>query len=60
MQCSIIERAFEIARSGVAAGPDEIAKFLVREGYLDVHQQLGGITIRKQLREVCRTAKSDR
>jgi hypothetical protein len=57
MLCNIIERAFELARSGTVLGPDDIAKRLAHEGYPDVHQQLGGITIRKQLREICRTAE---
>jgi hypothetical protein len=34
-----------------------LQKKLVQEGYSEVHLQLGGITIRKQLREACRASK---
>jgi hypothetical protein len=52
---TVIERAFELARSGDIQQFDEIPPALIGEGYADVHQQLGGATIRKQLRELCRT-----
>jgi hypothetical protein len=57
---SVIERAFELARSGDIQQFDEIPPALIGEGYADVHQQLGGATIRKQLRELCRTAIANR
>jgi hypothetical protein len=52
----VIERAYEIARSGDVQQFDEIPRILIGEGYADVHQQLGGATIRRQLRELCRAA----
>jgi hypothetical protein len=56
----IIERAFEIARSGEVQEFEEIPRTLINEGYADVHQQLGGASIRKQLRELCRDAASNK
>ena len=48
----IIERAFDLARSGAFANVSDIAKQLRREGYASVDAHLAG-TLKRQLRELC-------
>ena len=47
---SIIERAFELARSGDFRIVSELEKQLSREGYSFVREHLQGLSIRKQLK----------
>jgi len=53
-----IERAYELARSGIVTTVEEIATRLQREGYLDVSHQLNGPLLRKQLRELLRSRQT--
>jgi hypothetical protein len=53
---TVIERAFELAKSGDCASPSEIRDILRREGYMDVTGQIAGPTLLKQLRTLCRDA----
>jgi hypothetical protein len=53
---TVLERAFELARSGECASPSEIRDLLRREGYMDVTSQIAGPTLLKQLRTLCRDA----
>lgn len=48
----LIERAFEIARSGAVTNVEAIDRKLSEEGYANPRVQLAGRFIRKQLREV--------
>ncbi|MBV9904273.1 MAG: hypothetical protein JO346_06800 [Alphaproteobacteria bacterium] len=54
MEQSVIERAFDVARSGKAAGVKDVEKQLLLDGYLDVRAQLSGPMLRKTLNELCR------
>ncbi len=53
---SILERAFELARTGRCPGLDEIRKQLGRELYENVDLHLASPTLRRQLREACLAA----
>jgi hypothetical protein len=59
-----VERAFELARSGVCHSVDEIAGRLQREQFEAVEAHLSGPQIRRDLRQLCaearRTAGSSR
>jgi hypothetical protein len=55
---STLERAFALARSGRCAGLDDIRRTLRRERYDQVEGHLAGPSIGKQLRDLCRTARS--
>ena len=56
---SLIERAFELARSGTCAKSDEIVRKLLAEGYLDVRAQLDSGLLRRQLNQLCRAARAE-
>ena len=45
----IIERAFEIARSGDCQSVPLLGQKLFKEGFEDVSQHLNGVVLRKQL-----------
>lgn len=50
----LIERAFDLARSGLYKDVPDIARQLNAEGYEGVTNRLAGPSLRKQLRELCR------
>lgn len=52
---SVIERAFELARSGTCSSVQEVAQRLKREGFESVEAHLAGMSIRRQLKELCST-----
>ena len=51
-QTNIIERAFELAKSGQVSSLEKLAYRLKREGFPSVHSHLLGRAIRKQLTEL--------
>jgi len=52
----LIERAYELARSGQATSFSDIVAILKRERYDDIAAQLGGPVIRHALRKLCAEA----
>jgi len=51
----MVERAFELARSGAAANLDQLAKMLKTEGYELVEAHLrSSPTLNRELRAICR------
>ena len=52
----VVERAFELARTGGCRTVDEIRKRLARESYLAVDAHLAGASIRRQLKALMRDA----
>lgn len=52
----LVERAFEMARSGSFTGVEAIEQALCREGYPRRSAHWNSGTLRKQLREACRKA----
>lgn len=54
---TILERAYELARSGSYFDVDSIERKLNAEGFDAVHQHLSGVTIRKALRQISAEAK---
>jgi hypothetical protein len=59
MEPSIIERAFELARSGDYATIDDIRKRLKSERYSQVDAHLAGTSVRRQLLDLCREARGE-
>jgi hypothetical protein len=58
LRLGVIERAYEIARSGRAKSLDQIAEILKLEGYTGVTQQfVGAPLLRKALRDLCASAQ---
>jgi hypothetical protein len=55
---TVLERAFELARTGSCRGISEIKTRLIREGYEDAAMQLYGPSLRKQLTALCVEARS--
>jgi hypothetical protein len=53
----IVQRAYQIARSGIAASYDDIVARLRQEGYGNVTSALCGPVLRKDLRGLCATAR---
>jgi hypothetical protein len=53
----MIERAYELARSGSVGNVNQLIKVLTREGYdhVEAHMQ-GGTRLRRDLNEICRAA----
>jgi len=49
----IVERAYQIARAGQAAGLGELKAKLKSEGYFNVAGQLTGPVLQKALHELC-------
>jgi len=49
----IVERAYQIARAGLAADLGELKAKLKSEGYFNVSGQLAGPVLQKALRELC-------
>jgi hypothetical protein len=54
--CTVLERAFALARTGEYAGPGEIRTQLKAEGYST--SQLEGPSLFKQLRALCLAART--
>ncbi len=54
---TVLERAFELAKTGGFAGPEEITRQLKVEGY--AVSQITGPALLKQLRTVCRKARAE-
>jgi hypothetical protein len=54
---TIIERAFELARSGAYESSESITKQLKKERYEAVEQHLSSPSLKRSLRELCRTAR---
>jgi hypothetical protein len=52
----IIERAYEIARAGVAQNLSELERRLKSEGYSSVSQHLAGPSLRKELAKLIKAA----
>jgi hypothetical protein len=55
---AILERAFELARSGHYETLEQIRRRLVRERFEDVDQHLSGSLIRNQLRKALLDSRS--
>ena len=53
----VVERAFQIARSGGAANITALKRQLREEGYLAVQSYLGGAAIDRDLRRACQDAR---
>jgi hypothetical protein len=53
----IVERAYQIARSGRAADVDDIKAVLKREGYLNVAGGLTGPILLHALRDLCAASR---
>ncbi|HEY1613110.1 MAG TPA: hypothetical protein VGF97_05365 [Rhizomicrobium sp.] len=56
---TMLERAFEIARSGKATDCHDIEKQLAREGYGSAALAGEGRILRKQVGDLCKSAKRD-
>jgi hypothetical protein len=55
---AILERAFELARSGNCTTVEQVRRSLVRERFEDVDQHLYGPLIRNQLRKALLEARA--
>jgi hypothetical protein len=55
----ILERAFELARTGEYRRVKDLEKALAAEGYARSDPQLQGRSVRKQLRQLCRTTSAE-
>jgi hypothetical protein len=55
---SIIERAFELARSGAYSSNEHIIKQLKSERYESVEQHLSGPSLKRTLRDLCKAARA--
>jgi hypothetical protein len=53
---TLLERAFELARSGTCRGVGDIRIQLKREGFDKIHATLVGAALLKQLSELCKKA----
>ena len=49
----ILERAFELARTGKFSRVKDMEKALAKEGYARGDPQIQSPTVRKQLRQIC-------
>ena len=54
---TIIERAFELARSGAYDSSEGITKQLKKERYESVEQHLSSPSLKRSLRDLCRAAR---
>ena len=57
---STVERAYELAREGSCRSIEDIARQLKQERLDNVDAHLGGNTIRRDLRQLCAQARSQR
>ncbi len=55
----IIQRAYEIARSGNCASTSDVVKALKKDGFVDgsIELHLAGRTIRKELSDICKAGQ---
>lgn len=53
-----LERAFELAKSGVYANFGEVRTKIKNEGY-DVRQMIGGLSLRKQINQIIQSARAN-
>jgi hypothetical protein len=53
---TLMERAYQLARSGKVSGPAEIKDQLSAEGYSDVIAHISGPTLLADLRRLCDAA----
>ena len=57
LRLGIVERAYQIARSGRAKTLADVTALLKEEGYTGIAQQLVGVPVlRKELRDLCTSA----
>jgi hypothetical protein len=58
----VLERAFQIARSGAVGGVPHLRKLLQREGftYIEISADLSGSAVQRQLRDAIIAAKGQR
>jgi hypothetical protein len=59
MELHILERAFELAKTGDCASIDDIRRRLKAEKYSQVDAHLAGATVRRQLLDLCREARGE-
>jgi hypothetical protein len=57
---TVLERAFELARSGDCAGVQDIRHKLRAEGHLNAEAQLYGRSLLTQLKRICDEARAKR
>ena len=57
---TILERAFQLARSGTCGYIHDIRRQLASEGYLHVNTQLYGRSLAVQLRKICMETQAQR
>ena len=60
MQLHILERAFELAKTGECVSIDDIRRRLKSERYSQVDAHLAGSTVRRQLLDLCKEARGER
>jgi hypothetical protein len=56
----VVQRAYEMARSGAFVGTSDIARALSGEGYWDFRSHLDSRTLKLELKRLCRGAKRQR
>ncbi len=54
---TVIERAYQLARSGQCDGIGHVRARLIGEGYLDTLPQLAGAGLKRELSRLCREAQ---
>jgi hypothetical protein len=54
---TVIERAYQLARSGQCGGIGDVRSRLMSEGYLDTLPQLAGAGLKRELSRLCREAQ---
>jgi hypothetical protein len=59
MELHILERAFELAKSGDCGSIDDIRRQLKSEHYAQVDAHLAGSTVRRQLLDLCKEARGE-
>jgi hypothetical protein len=59
-QKSVIERAYELARSGTCRTVEDIRRTLTQERYDSVQAHLSGMSIKRDLVALCKKAAAER
>jgi hypothetical protein len=57
---TVLERAFQLARSGECRNVTAVRKRLIMEGYANVHSQLSGRGLVNQIHDICKKATARR
>lgn len=57
---NIIERAYQLARTGEFTKVEHVERKLTREGYTAVADHLGGKMVRRELNEMMRAARREK